>query len=396
MTSSPLGCPKQKSSTQTIEIRVVAPRLNLHIDQVIDCTFLALTGNKPLLKKWDGGYVKHIAVYFLVLATLGLHSWSSLAQEFARNITMAKEAALNKKLEDGWHPKLNLGANLSFGSSSNVIGQPDGDSKTFGANLEGSLIYKNGQNEWQNSLKYIGATTATPAIPRYVKSNDELNFSSLYLYSLKDLDWLGPYFRVQARTAAFRGEDIRPEPKNYEISSNDGTVKSTKTGLTTFQLTEAFKPLTVQESAGAFFRILNEPKLKLKTRLGLGAQQVDASGQLTLADKADTVDVIEVRELPSYQQMGVEGGFILEGKIDEKSTYLLTFDFLTPVGAELKEGDDRDELELTNMDLKFKLTSKVYEWVSFNYEFNLREQPQLLDETQITHLMSMSFAYTLF
>jgi hypothetical protein len=335
---------------------------------------------------------------FRLLCSLTLLASSSLAhsQELARTITMAEEAALNKKLDDGWHPKLNLGANLSFGSSSNVIGQPDGDSKTFGANLDGSLIYKNGQNEWQNSLKYIGATSATPALPRYVKSNDELTFSSLYLYSLKDYDWLGPYVRVQARTAAFRGEDIRAQPKDYQIQSNEGVVKSTQTGLTTFQLTEAFKPLTAQESVGAFFRLVNEPKIKIKTRLGLGAQQVDASGQLTLADKSETADIIEVKELPTYQQMGVEGGLLLEGKIDEKSDYALTFDFLTPIGAELAEGDERDDLELTNMDLKFKLTSKVFEWVSFSYEFNLREQPQLLDETQITHLMSMNFAYSLF
>ncbi|MEO0335195.1 MAG: hypothetical protein AAF202_02305 [Pseudomonadota bacterium] len=323
-------------------------------------------------------------------------SQETISQDISRKITMAEEAALNKKLEDGWHAKLNLGANISFGSSSNVIGQPDGDSRTFGANLDSSVIYKKGQNEWQNTLKYIGATSATPAIPRYVKSNDELNFSSLYLYSLEDMEWLGPYVRVQARTAAFRGEDIRPEETNYEISDSQGEVKSTKQGLTTFQLTEAFKPLTVQESVGAFFRLVNEKKIKVKTRLGLGAQQVDGSGQLTLADKSETADVVEVRELATYQQMGVEGGLQVDGKIDEKSSYSLTFDFLTPVGADLPEGDDRDDLELTNMDLKIKLTSKVYEWVSFNYEFNLREQPQLLDETQITHLMSMSFAYEMF
>lgn len=317
-------------------------------------------------------------------------AWS---EEEETALTIKKEQPEAKIKEDGWHPSLNLGANISFGSSSNVIGQTDGDSRTYGANLDGELNYKKNQNEVQNSLKIKGSTSKTPALPRYVKSNDELDFTSLYLYSLESYNWIGPYVRFNAKTSLFYGEDVRSDVVTYEKRTRTGAVQETVTG-DSLRLTDGFKPLTTKESTGFFAKFIDEKEKKMIARLGFGALQVDASGQYIVKDDKTTTNV-EAEELKSYQQVGVEGGFTFQNTIDKKTSYKLTFDFLTPINPDLDANDKRSDIELTNLELNFKLTSKVYEWMSFNYDYNIKKEPQLLDKNQETHLLSMSFAYTL-
>ena len=104
----------------------------------------------------------------------------------------------SEEVKDGWTPKLKLKSNISIGSSQSVVGQVDGDSTTLGVSLDSGLDYKSGQNEWRQELKYSGATTRTPSLPRYVKSADELNYLSTYLRKLESMPNLGPYFRIEA------------------------------------------------------------------------------------------------------------------------------------------------------------------------------------------------------
>lgn len=334
----------------------------------------------------------HTKYFPLILVSL-LTSFTALAAD-EDTLTMNKEVKNLEITKEGWHPSLNLGANISFGSSSNVIGQTDGDSRTYGANLDGALHYKKRQDEWQNTLKIKGATSKTPALPRYVKSNDELDFTSIYLHSLKSYDWLGPYIRVNAKTSIFYGEDVRSEVVTYERRTRKGVVKDTVTG-NSLRLTDGFKPLSTKESVGMFAKIIHKKEKKLIARLGVGALQVDASGQYIVKDDESTTNV-EVQQLQSYTQTGVEGGFDFSNTIDKKTNYKLSFDFLTPINPDLEVGDNRDDLEMTNLELNFKLTSKVYEWMSFSYDYNLKSEPQLLpNKMQETHLLSLGFAYTL-
>jgi hypothetical protein len=313
--------------------------------------------------------LKPVIVFFLFLFIYPILGLAQDSQE-TEALTLKERAPQSVVKEDGWHPSLNLGANISFGSSSNVVGQTDGDSRTYGANLNGGLNYKQQQHELQNSLKIKGATSKTPALPRYVKSSDELDFTSTYLYSLKSHPWIGPYARASAKTALFYGEDVRSETVTYEKRTRTGAVQQTITG-DSLRLTDGLKPLTTKESFGFFAKLIEEENKKFIARLGLGAQQVDASGQYILKDDNTTANV-EVVELQSYQQTGIEGGFTFEGNIDSKTKYQFKFDFLTPINADLDAGDDRSDLELTNMEFNFKLTSKVYEWMSFNYEYNIK------------------------
>lgn len=305
------------------------------------------------------------------------------------DLTLKEKAEKKAEEAPGWKPSLSLTGNLSFGSNDNVIGQQNGDTITLGSNISGGYSYFSKKQEWRNNLKFAAATTKTPSIPRYVKSTDELKFESLYLYTLESIPWLGPYVRVSAETQAFKGEDVRESATSYLLP--DG---STFTG-TSLRLTDPFQPLTLKESFGAFAKIIEEPTMKLESRLGFGALQVQASDQLAIEDN-DTTAQVDVIQLRSYEQAGLEGGFNFEGVLNENTKYKLSGEFLIPFINDLPAGDNRSSLELTNYELIAKLTNKLNSWMNLDYEYKLKKQPQLLDKNQIQHLLLLSLSYTIF
>ncbi|MCB0356746.1 MAG: hypothetical protein KDD40_07045 [Bdellovibrionales bacterium] len=317
------------------------------------------------------------------------------AEDAPAPLTIKDAAAVEAKdkLKDGWHPKLKFKANLSLGSSQSVIGQVDGDSKTVGASVDSALDYKMGQNEWRQALTYTGSTTSTPTLPRYVKSSDELSYSTIYLRALEAYPQVGPYVRAEVKTAAFKGEDVRAENKTYQLEGvNKGVHK-------VYRLTDPFVPLTTKESLGFFYQAIQRENTQLEFRLGFGAIQVDTKDQLRVNDNPDTADIIELSQLESMQQSGIEYGFVFKGKWNSTSEYSFAGDFLTPMGVDIDQGKecaDCSTLELTNVDLKFALTTKVNSWASVSYEYKALKQPEVLDAFQIQHGLVLNLIYDVF
>lgn len=293
----------------------------------------------------------------------------------------------------GWKRSGNLGVNLSFSSSQDVVGQTNGTSQTYGLNIRSSLNHFTTQGEWRNELNVTGATTKTPNVPRFVKSSDELRVATTYLYSLESYPKIGPYAKAEAAAPMFAGEDVRSEPKTYRITNLDGSSSSrTETSI---RLTEGFKPLTTKESVGFFYRPLQEERLKIETRAGLAALQVAASGQYAVKG-VNTAGEVEVNELNDVSQAGLELALSVKGKANENSTYELGAETMTPVINNKESGDDRDSLRLTNVDVFAKLSSNLTTWASFGYDYKLKIQPQLVDRSQQIHMFVINVNHNLF
>ena len=137
-----------------------------------------------------------VVVIFFLFAALDLYAEDSA-------LTLNNQIKQDEKLSEGWHPKLGLGLDLSFSSSSSVVGQEDGDTLTIGGKVDSGVTLKRNRSEWRQQLKLTGKTAKTPTLPRFVKSADELKYESLYLYSLESNPKLGPYFRVAAEAPVF-------------------------------------------------------------------------------------------------------------------------------------------------------------------------------------------------
>lgn len=327
-------------------------------------------------------------LYKISLAIVTIAFFANSA--FSQGVTPKEEIKATEKKTLGWNKNANLGLNFSMTSSSDVVGQTDGDSQTVGINLKGGMTKLTERTEWRNSLTVSEATTRTPSMPRYVKSADEAKLESIYLYSLESYPKVGPYVKAEVSAPLFRGEDVRAKNTTYLI----GTSATPYTG-SSLQLTESLKPLNTKESVGAFYKAVDNEDLKLEFRAGFGALQVQADGQLAVTGTDSSGNVL-VKELSNISQGGLELGASLKGKVDEKTSYEAGVETLTPFINDKASGDDRDAVRLTNIDGFLKLTSNITSWASFGYDYKVKIQPQVVDRTQQTHMIVLNVNYNLF
>ena len=184
----------------------------------------------------------------------------------------------------------------------------------------------------------------------------------------------------------------------YKAVSSSGSVVRSQT-METFRLTDGLRPLHFNESVGFFAEPYRAEKVIVEFRLGLGATQVIADHQFRIDSVDQAAQVITVRSLESYDQIGLEFSLRAQGKIDVKSSYELGYETLIPF-LSLRNGD-REALKShgvlggATQDVFAKLSTKFYESISLSCEYRLRKQPFLLDKTQSQSLTLMNFTYTL-
>lgn len=291
----------------------------------------------------------------------------------------------------GWSKSANLGVNLSFSSSQDVVGQTDGTSQTYGVNLKSGLNHNSERAEWRNEAALTGTTTKTPNVPRFVKSSDELKITSIYLYSLEKYPKIGPYARVEASAPVFKGEDVRSSVKTYRYLDSNATYVGESV-----RLTDGFKPLTTKEALGFFYKPIQDDRLKVEARVGLAATQISADGQYAVKGINSATSEIELNRLSDVNQAGSELALSVKGKANETSTYEVGVEAMTPFVNNRASGDDRDPIRLTNIDGFIKLSSNLTSWASFGYDYKLKIQPQLVDRAQQIHMFVINVNYNLF
>lgn len=305
---------------------------------------------------------------------------------------LAQSAFADAPKELGWKNSANLGANLSFTSSQDVVGQTDGNSETYGLNLKGAAIQTKEHSEWRNEGSLVGTTTRTPNVPRFVKSSDELKLGTAYLHFWNGNPNFGPYARAEAAAPMFKGENVQSENKTFRIKHRNAADDVFT--ASSVRLTDGFTPLTTKEAVGVFWRPKNDDRLKIETRVGIAAMQIEASGQYSTKG-TNTAGEIEIAELSDVSQAGLEASVNVKGKINDNSAYELGLETMTPFVNNQDSGDDRDALRLTNVDGFAKLTSKITSWANFGYDYKVKIQPQLVDKTQQTHMLVLNISYNL-
>lgn len=292
----------------------------------------------------------------------------------------------------GWKRSANLGVNLSFTSSQDVVGQTNGSTENYGFNLKGSLDHVQEHDEWRNGLSILGSTTRTPKLPRWVKTGDEWKYTTLYTHQFPDSKF-GPYVRGEVAAPAFNGEDVRDTPTTYRISRR-GQADQLIT-QSTLHLTDPFKPLTTKEGLGLLWKTIDSPRFSLEMRGGLAGLQVLADGQYSVTGTDPAGDVL-VNELYNVDQWGAELSVAGKGKIQENSAYEFGLTTMTPFYTNKDQADSRSNWTLTDVDGFLKLTSNITSWASFSYDYKLKYEPQLLEKAQQIHLIVMNINYNLF
>ncbi len=308
---------------------------------------------------------------------------------------LVQEVSAKSEIEEdhGWDFYLRTGLTGSFASSSNVIGATDGNTLTFGGSLHHGVYYTTRLHEWRNDTHTKQAFARTPIIDGWIKSSDEVDYLSMYLYRLPTLRWLGPFGRFRVKTQLFYGTDVRPEEVSYLISRADGTEDTVTDDR--LRLTDPFSPLTLRQTLGAFLGPETPPSARFEALLGFGARQTFADGQLGVTDDGAT-PTIEVTELESFNQAGTEVALSFRGELDDgRISYSAVAEMMTPFINDLGDDDDRSAFELTNLELRATISIRPYDWLSIDYQFRALREPQLLDQLQISNRLLVGISYTL-
>jgi hypothetical protein len=326
---------------------------------------------------------------------------SAKPSKYVEGVSVADKEIDKNKTVEGWDGGLRLGASFSFSSSRNVVGQIDGETLVLGASLNASLTYRRRSHDWRNRLSINQATSRTPGIDAFIKSNDKLTLESIYFYRIAN-SWIGPFARVHLATSLFEGHDVRTDSKgftNYDVARVDGTVdRRQRDSGKRFALTDPFGPLTLKESIGVFLNPLQRTSIKIELWGAFsGRQTVLADNQFALNDDADTADVIEINELSDFAQAGPAAGLNISGSlVGNHLGYYLNAEAMIPViKTDLQAGDDRGAIDLTNISIEAGLQIKVFDWAAIHWQLRAIREPQLLDTFQVQNMVLLTFNYTL-
>jgi hypothetical protein len=311
----------------------------------------------------------------------------------AQELTQKTPEKSSEAEQEGWTPSGVAAGQFNMDHSKDVVGQTNGSGQKYGLNLALGLKLKEGENRWTNKLDTNVGFTRTAALPRLVKSADDLKFVSMYTYSFELPPPVGPYARFSLQTGMFTGRAETAEEKTYQIASADGSSETKKTN--SLFLTKAFQPVTTRESFGGFITLANEKELSSMARLGFGFEQFSgAKNEFKVSDNEDTKDVIEVTEMKDYKIAGIEGGANISSALNETTSLSAEGEFLYPLSVEDSVKGDKEGAELLNWELKAKLSTRIISWLSANYEFSAKKQPFVQSKAQIQNTLALQALYT--
>lgn len=298
-----------------------------------------------------------------------------------------------EEAESPWDFGLVTGISGSIATSKAVVGQVDGPTYTASVSLNGSANYRHNRHEWDAQLHLTEAVSRSPALRRFIKAADSLQFETAYFFHVDDEPAHGPFVLAALETSIFAGSDNRAAASTYRVRYLDGTTEDFA-NRTTFGTTDGFAPMLLRQTLGYFVRPLTETWLAIDIRAGAGAREMLANDQYALSDDGATAE-IEINELQSYQQAGAEGQIDLSGSCaDGKVLYGASYNIMTPFVNSLTD-DPRSPGELTNQDFTASAGLRLTSWASLDYAFRALKQPSLVEDWQISNSLLLTITATL-
>jgi hypothetical protein len=189
----------------------------------------------------------------------------------------------------------------------------------------------------------------------------------------------------------FLGRDLRTNAVQYDIP-NEGLTEP----RTELRLTDRFLPLTFMQSVGGFYNPVKLKHFDIDLRGGLGAREVFAADQLGLKDDAMTTDVVELVELETYREMGLEAIVFVRGEAyKEKVSYYGGTEVLFPLVRTKEPGDDRSRTELISKTIRLGVAYKLAKAATILYELRIVHQPQLIDTVQVLNNFGFKATFNL-
>jgi len=342
---------------------------------------------------------------------------SALAEEAGPDYIPPSAEGLKKETKAGWHPMLKLSSNFATGQSQDVPGNPDGATFQLGYLINGELDFLNDteEHEWMSSLLMQLGYSRTPVVDAFIKSVDTIDLKSTYLYHIPAAPWFGPFVAFRLSTSMLPGYQVKGSDTNVlrlnvgeevvtdtdadgnPVDENGDIVDATHPRVETvgaekvIDLTGAFAPLTLRESAGVFAIPTDTTPFRLDIRLGFGAWETFVGDGYTLEDKDSTANLLELRAMQDSVQAGPELGVLIKGIIKEKLTYSASALLMQPVAH--SADTDLEGFELLNSEFEGVLGFKPWDFFSIDYSFKVYKQPLIVDAWQIQNNIMFSLTF---
>jgi len=293
-----------------------------------------------------------------------------------------------EKKEPGWHPMLKASGTMAFSHAKNVVGTDDGATWNLGLAVNGGLDWRHGQGHvWENLLAYQLTYTKTPLLEDFVKSLDNLDFRSTYMYEIQKVDWLGPFVSFRLITALLPGYLLRPGERTLKKIDVEATeTTETLAASTRLDLTGSFAPMTLRESAGLFVNPVTKKVFDSQARLGVGAWEVFTRDGWALDSDAD--GILTVKQMQDSVQMGGEFEMAAKGVLATGVNYGARVGFMQPLYHNAET--DLEGLELINQEYEATLGVKLAEWASLDYAFKAFKYPLIVDRLQVSNSLLLT------
>lgn len=335
-------------------------------------------------------------VLALTASTAVAQDTERLAEELApEEIAAAALAARDPATRpDGWYYRLAFGASGALSHSENVVGSVDGLTIALGVLVSGGVEFISGPHEWLLNLNVEHQQTQTPVVEGFIKSIDNLELATLYLYRIESVPWLGPYVRARMQTNIFEGFTRYPDDVVTVRSRLDGTTEteSIRSGEK-ISLTGSFEPILLHESAGVFAEPIRSRPFTLKSKLGIGGQHIFVRDGYAVTDDEDTEE-FELTELQSSNAFGAELEFELLGTVADNVSWILVTNFFYPF-IDSYDGDISG-VDLFHVTTTLGASVGLASWLSLDYGLNFKRQPFIIDEWQISNQLLLKASYNVF
>ncbi len=330
-----------------------------------------------------------------------------------KNADLEKQVKASTTRADGWYPKLHIGGSAQLGYNKDVDGIDDGINFTFGLLLNGAIDYvhtfgSNGTIEWQNKLVLEDQMTKTPTIDTFIKSKDKLDFETLVLYRIPSVEWLGPFARFQLTTSIFPGNyisdkdiTVRYYTEDTKIDEKDDTkLKKTKelSAQESVKLASAGIPLTLKESVGLFMDPYQSVPFNMSFKVGIAGQELYSDGEsYTAFDDDDDDAYYDVRYLGDdwTSSIGIEGSLDFKGVLVDCFNWELYGRIFYPFEGNFDK-DIYDEADRIHAEIMAKISVKISSWASFDYSLEIKRDPFVTLDWQITNNLLFTVGFDVF
>ncbi len=330
--------------------------------------------------------MKKVNKIFFAAVGLCFGALSLGSMSFAQAFTQAAKVKLtdDKQPEkEGWSDLESVTGGSNLIDQQNVNGQQTGTSTIYNLDLAADLNYRRGQQSSSNTLTANEAFSRTPALPRLIKSTDQVRLVSMNRYLFSSESLFGAYARLKASTAAFESYDERSAPTNYVRTKADGSTV-TETGVLRTKLAAGFAPQEYKEALGVFVSPFDSDAMRAELRTGPAALQTLARDAYYVNTSKSDANAVVLEQVADVHAFGAEAAFEVKGVLLEKKLdYLLSAEALYPMVHSGRAEGAPPASKLVNYETMASLRYKFNDWLGLTVQAKSKRNPLIRPEAEV-------------